>query len=150
MKYVVPTHFREDQYLDKLIQQKFSVSLMSNSKWVKLIAAIVANVDIVKECLVKPIWEEQEPTRHLLFDENTYYDFDYYASAVESMVSGNPRGWYAYKEIEWLDFPRFITMKEKVLPVTQDLEAIELLLSEVGQFQLELTEENLRLYAYLK
>ena len=149
MKYVVPIHSREDHYLDKLIQQKFSASFMSNSKWVKLIATLVANVDIVKECLVKPIWEEQEPTRHLRFDENTYYDFDYYASAMESMVSGNPRGWYAYKEIEWLDFPRFITGRVKAVPVTQDLEAIELLLSKVGEFRLELTEENLRLYAYL-
>ncbi|QKG56338.1 hypothetical protein GKZ68_06615 [Hymenobacter sp. BRD128] len=150
MKYVVPIHQRQDFYLDKLIQQKFSSFLMSDSKWVKLLATLVANAAIIRECLVKPIWEEQEPTRHLLFDENTYYDFDYYASAMESMVSGNPRGWYAYKEIEWLDFPRFITTKGKAEPVSQDLEAIELLLSKVGQFQLELTEENLRLYAYLK
>jgi hypothetical protein len=58
MKYVAPIHFREDRYLDELIQQKFAVALMSNSKWVKLIAALVANAAIIKECLVKPIWEE--------------------------------------------------------------------------------------------
>lgn len=149
MKYVVPIHFREDKYLDEFIRQKFSMPLMSNSKWVKLIAALVANTDVVKECLVKPIWEEQEPTRHLQFDEHTHYNFDYYASAMETMVSGKPTGWYAYKEIEWLDFPRFTT-KGKAVSTEQDLEQIELLLNNMGQFQLELTEEKLRLYAYLK
>jgi hypothetical protein len=150
MKYVAPIHFREDRYLDELIQQKFAVALMSNSKWVKLIAALVTNAAIVKECLVKPIWEEQEPARRLQFDEHTHYDFDYYASAMEAMVSGKPTGWYAYKEIEWLDFPRFATTKGKATSAIQDLEAIKLLLSNVGQFQLEITQENLRLYAYLK
>jgi hypothetical protein len=150
MKYLVPIHQREDSYLDKLIQQKFSSFFMSNSKWIKLIATLVANTDIIKECLVKPIWEEQEPIRHLRFDAHTYYGFDYYASAMESMVSGNPRGWYDYKEIEWLDFPRLITAKGRVAAITQNLEAIELLLNSVGKFHLELMEDKLRLYAYLK
>ncbi|MGI4762215.1 MAG: hypothetical protein ACRYF0_16015 [Janthinobacterium lividum] len=146
----MPILFREDPYLDELIQQKFSISLMSNSKWVKLIASLIANAATIKECLVKPIWEEQQPTRQLQFDEHTHYDFDYYASAMESMVSGNPRGWYAYKEIEWVDFPRYVTAKDKATAITQDLEAIELLLNNVGQFHLELTQEKLRLYAYLR
>jgi hypothetical protein len=53
MKHVTPIHFREDRYLDELIEQKSSVSLMSNAKWVKLIAALVAHADTIKECLVK-------------------------------------------------------------------------------------------------
>jgi hypothetical protein len=86
----------------------------------------------------------------LQFDEHTHYDFDYYASAMEAMVSGKPTGWYAYKEIEWLDFPGLVTTKGKAASASQDLEAIKLLLINVGQFQLELKQGRLRLYAYLK
>jgi hypothetical protein len=86
----------------------------------------------------------------LQFDEHTRYDFDYYASAMEPMVSGKPSGWYAYKEIEWLDFPRLVVTKGKAESIMQDLDGIKLMLTGVGQFQLELTQENLRLYAYLK
>ncbi|WP_223649434.1 hypothetical protein [Hymenobacter psoromatis] len=150
MKYHPPIYFQEDNYLDELIQQKFTTSLMSDSKWVRLIAALVTNHAEIKQCLVKPIWDEEEPTRELLFDENTYYDFDYYATAMESMVSGKPRGWYAYKEIEWLDFPHLITSCKTKATLMQDLEVIQKVLDDTGQFALERTSDNLRLYAYFK
>jgi len=123
---------------------------MSNSKWTKLLAVLVDNCELVKQCLVKPIWDEEKPFRRLLFDKHTRYDFDYYASAMEAMVSGNPKGWYAYKEIEWLDFPLLVTMAEKAAPATQDLAAIKALLDKTGQYSIELTESNLRLYGYFK
>ena len=118
MKCIPPNNYRDGNYLDELIQQKFSTSLMSDSKWVKLIAALVANHMEVSACLVKPIWDEENPSRRLLFDENTHYNFDYYTSAMESMVSGKPRGWYAYKEIEWLDFPRLVVVEENAIHAT--------------------------------
>lgn len=106
---------------------------MSTSKWVKLLAALVDNWFEIKECLVKPLWDEGNPARRLLLNEHTQYDFDYYATAMESMVSGTPRGWYAYKEIEWLDFPRLILTKEKAPPTTQNLETIKRVIDELGQ-----------------
>jgi hypothetical protein len=78
MKYQIPIHYREDAYLNEFIRQKFDTALLNNKKWVKLIAALVANAAEIKECLVKPIWDDAEPTRQLCFDENTYYNFDYY------------------------------------------------------------------------
>ncbi|MVN75817.1 hypothetical protein GO988_05705 [Hymenobacter sp. HMF4947] len=150
MKYIIPIHFREDGYLTELIQQKFSTSLMSNCKWVKLIAALVGNWCEIKQCLVKPIWDEENPTRQLLIAKHTTYGFDYYASAIESMVLGNPRGWYAYKEIEWLDFPRLVILDEGAPPIVQDLVASKTIIDKAGQYTIELTQDNLRLYAYLK
>ena len=150
MRYSMPTHYREDSYLKEFIQQNFTTSLMSNSKWVKLLATLVVNHTEIKQCLVKPIWDKLPPTRELLFDENTSYNFDYYATAIESMVSGKPRGWYAYKEIEWLDFPRSITNCKTETTATQDLEVIQKILDEAGQFALERTSENIRLYAYFR
>lgn len=144
MRYQLPVHHRDDAYLREVIREKFSTSLMSDSKWVKLLDALVANVAEVKLCLVKPIWEETAPHRQLWIDEPTRYNFDYYATAMEAMVSGKPRGWYAYKEIEWLDFPRIVN----ATGATQDLEAIKHILDSAGQFALNSTPDNLRLYAY--
>ncbi len=150
MKYIVPIHSREDNYLDNFIRQRFSTSLMSSSKWVKLIAALVDNWFEIKQCLVKPIWDDEMPTRQLFVDEHTTYGFDYYDSAMESMISGKPRGWYAYKEIEWLDFPLLVQTKEGAVATRQNLEVIKTIIENTGQFSLELTSDNLRLYAYFK
>jgi hypothetical protein len=150
MRVFMSPHHREERYLEELIRDKFSVSLMSNSKWVKLIAALVENYAEVKECLVKPIWDDQQPFRQLLIDDTTTYDHDYYNSAMEGMVSDKPRGWYAYKEIEWLDFPRQLTNKTDSPAAVQNLELINQLIDGAGKYFVELTPDNLRLYAYLK
>lgn len=142
--YKVANHYREDIYLDKIIKQKFSGSFMNNTKWVKLISALVRNSGEIKECRVKPIWDDGEQCRTLLINEDRKYDFDYYDSAMESMVSGTPTGFYAYKEIEWLDFPLNTSNSR------QNIHFIKTLIESLGQFKLELTDERLRLYAYLK
>jgi hypothetical protein len=80
----------------------------------------------------------------LLFHEHTSYNFDYYAHAMEAMVSGVPRGWYAYREVEWLAFPQ-VTSGEGVV---QDLEVLQQHLEAIGQFRLVRSPESLRLYAY--
>jgi len=143
-------HHREESYLEELIRDEFSVLLMSNSKWVKLIAALIANWQEVNQCLVKPIWDDKPPFRRLLFDEHTHYNFDYYAAAMEAMVSDKPRGWYAYKEIEWLDFPRQLTINTAAPDAVQNLELIKQIIDGIGEYFIELTPNNLRLYAYLK
>ncbi|WP_046242292.1 hypothetical protein [Hymenobacter terrenus] len=143
------THFairRDDEALDKLIQSAQLQPLLSNAKWVKLLDALVKNWPFVHTCTVKLIWEEASGERRLLFDENTSFAFDYYANAMEAMVSGSPRlgGWVAYKEIEWLDFPRFAGDAE------QNLGHLQQHLAQIGQFRVEESADNLRLYAYLR
>ena len=139
---------RDDKYLDKLIAQKFSASFMNNVKWVKLISLTVANTSGFRKCLVKLIWEEQENLRELLFDEDTEFDFNYYNSAMEAMVSGEPAGWYAYKEIEWLDFPGVIKDSTGSIMTKQDLQQIQNLLATIGEFETEITADKLRIYCY--
>lgn len=62
------------------------------------------------------------------------------------MISGRPHlgGWCAYKEIEWLEFPRLVGNE------TQDLDAVRRVVEAVGQFRLVQVEDSLRLYAYLR
>jgi hypothetical protein len=146
-------HDREGAYLNKLIKKKFTTSFMSNKKWIKLITALVENSLEIKECKVKPIWDDELPTRQLLIDEDIQFGFDFYDSSMESMISGNPKGWYAYKEIEWLDFPRIVISYDKkrtAITEEQNLELIKSKIEEIGQFHMELTNDNLRLYAYLR
>ncbi|GAB3648871.1 hypothetical protein GCM10027594_24280 [Hymenobacter agri] len=136
---------RADADLDKVILESNLHPLMSNAKWVKLIATLVKNWFLVHECKVKLIWEDESVERLLAIDEHTSYQFNYYASAMEAMIIGRPRlGWAAYKEIEWLDFPRFASSNS--LP--QDLLSIQQKIDSIGKFQMELSPDNLRLYAY--
>jgi hypothetical protein len=83
-------------------------------------------------------------SRLLCLDEHTEYRFDYYDQAMEAMVTGKPRGWYAYREIEWLEFPRHLTDQSGY----QDLVAIRSALAPVGQLPLVLNNISLRLEAY--
>ncbi len=119
--------------------------LMSNAKWVKLIAVLIANRDLIQACKVKLIWEDVDVDRWLLIGEETSYQFDYYANAMEAMITGTPRlGWTVYKEIEWLDFPRF----PRDTGEAQELHTIQLKIEEVSHFQIDASADNLRLYAY--
>lgn len=133
------------EQLDKIIREKHLTTLMNNRKWVKLISTLVAHAAEIKQCNVKLIWEDEPILRELLFDEDTGYNFDYYETSMEAMISGNPKGWYEYKEIEWLDFPRFIKDSDTT---GQNLERIQKLFLELGEFETHLDENNLRLYAY--
>jgi hypothetical protein len=136
---------RDDEALDKVILAAQLQPLLSNAKWVKLFTTLVAQWPLVQACQVKLIWEDARVERWLHLDEHTSYQFNYYASAMEAMISGKPHlGWTAYKEIEWLDFPRFPSPKA----VEQDLPAIQQQLEVVGQFRLEASPDQLRLYAY--
>ena len=136
--------FRGDEFLDRVVNKRALVGFMNNPKWVKLIHGLVANHSLVKECQVKLIWEEEPAGRWLRINEDTDYQFDYYDQAMESMITGKPRGWYAYREIEWLEFPRCLTEQSG----EQDLGAIQTALAPIGQIPLVLTNNSLRLEAY--
>jgi hypothetical protein len=136
---------REGEALDKVILAAHLQPLLSNAKWVKLLTTLVAQWPLVQACQVKLIWEDGSSERWLHLNQHTSYQFNYYASAMEAMISGKPPlGWTAYKEIERLDFPRFLSPKA----VEQDLSAIQRQLEAMGKFWLETSPNQLRLYAY--
>jgi len=144
---------RDDAFLNKLIRQRFPTALMNNHKWVKLITVLVANYSAIKECRVKIIWDDETPVRLLLIEEDLQFGLEFYDTSMEALITGNPKGWYQYKEIEWLDFPRYIisnNRKGTAITEEQDLEFIKSTIEAIGQFHLELTSDNLRLYAYLR
>jgi hypothetical protein len=131
-----------DIQLDKIVHDCFSASFMSDSKWVKLISTLIQNSDLIKECKVKLIWE-QEVNRHLLVSADLQFGHDFYGKSMESMVTGNPKGWYSYKEIEWLDFPKFFGNNQ-----IQNLDLVKSSLEKIGQFHFDYQPDNLRINAY--
>ena len=52
----------------------------------------------MQACQVILIWEDGSNERWLPLDEHAQYQFDYYASALEALISGKPQvGWVAHK-----------------------------------------------------
>lgn len=120
---------------DKIIAERFKTSCMSDAKWVRLLDAITGHDGLVTDCRVKLVWDDN--IRYMQID-GMDFNFDYWPRAVEGMISGFPRGWYEYREIEWIEFPA----------AGQDLAAIRSVIHAVGQFDIESTDAELRLHAY--
>ena len=108
---------------------------MSDAKWVRLLDALTAHPGLVHECRAKLVWDDE--VRELRIDEMEF-EFDYWPHAMEAMVSGSPRGWYEYRELEWISFPAG----------KQDVARIRAVLDARGRFDLEEGDDGLRLYAY--
>ena len=120
---------------DTIIAERFKTSCMNDTKWVRLLDALTANDGLVVDCRAKLVWDAE--IRYMQID-GMQRDFDYWPHAMEAMISGTPRGWYDYKEIEWIEFPS----------AEQDLGQIRSTIESVGKFELESTDAGLRLYAY--
>ena len=120
---------------DSLIRN-FDVALMSNSKWVKLLDALSKlNLDSAV-ITVKLIWDTD--IRSFKLHNNLEFGFGYYASSVESLISGYPKGFYDYKEIEWVN----------IKTTTVNLGIIESNLSKVGKFCISKSTDNIQIFAY--
>ncbi|RYD94392.1 MAG: hypothetical protein EOP50_09600 [Sphingobacteriales bacterium] len=135
-------HIRDDAFLDRVISERFKGKYMSNTKWVQLLDKLIATQTRILQCRVKLIWESGPAYRELLLHSNLTYGFHYYQNAVEGLITGRPAGWYAYKEIEWIEFP----LDTPGGP--QDLEGIESVLRSVGQLELEKDADSIRVWAY--
>ncbi len=137
------TRIRTEESLDMLIASRFTGAYMNNHKWVKLINVLVLNASIIKKCIVKLVWDEKN-LRTLLIDEHTSYQFEYYDTAMESMISGYPTGWYSYKEIEWIAFPK----RSDTEGEQQDIESLYEILGGIGKLCSEISDVELIIYAY--
>ena len=128
-------HDYERSRTDQIIAERFKTSCMSDAKWLRLLDVLTATDGLVARCRAKLIWDDE--IRYMQID-GMQRDFDYWPRAMEAMISGIPRGWYDYKEIEWIEFPT----------AEQDLRKILSVIESVGQFELDSTDAALRLYAY--
>lgn len=127
--------FERDR-VDALIRERFSASFMSNAKWVRLLETLVVLRPRFEFCTAKLVWDDTP--RQMWIPESSSLGLDYYRNSMEGMISGAPRGFYLYKEVEWIE-----------LPVTgAEAEVIAGQIRNAGEFELAPSEVGLRLYAY--
>jgi len=120
---------------DSLINS-FDVALMSNTKWVKLLNAL-SKLNLSDAVItVKLIWDTD--VRSFRLDDEIEFNFDYFPSSVESLISGYPKGFYDYKEIEWLNINTSVA----------NLKLIEDSLDEIGQFCINKSASCIQVFAY--
>jgi hypothetical protein len=124
--------------IEKAVSE-FSQQLMSNSKWIRLIEAIVDNAHQFKKIRFKKI--QTDKIGELYLNEDSIFEFDYWQTGLEGNNSFN--GWLEYKEIEYLIFPKIIDSNN-----TQNLEQIKLIIEKAGQFYLDGDENELKLICY--
>ncbi|PXY46095.1 hypothetical protein [Flavobacterium hydrophilum] len=120
---------------------KFSEHLMSNSKWVKLINKFVQNTTMILKIEFKKVQNNQ--IGELYLNEDTTFGFDYWNNGFEGCNSLG--GWLTFKEIEFIIFPKIVNPNKNTL---QDLKEIEKLINSVGNFSLEINQDNLKLNCY--
>lgn len=130
---------------------RFKTHSMNNAKWVRVLNALSGS-NLVLLCLVKLVWDDD--IRELQID-GMVANHDFWPEAIEGGVSGIPRGWYAYKEFEMLEFPARVCADR--MPHhrnagqssrAQDLTAIRAVFHQLGVFDLEQSSECLRMFAY--
>ena len=142
----------KDRYQKKLEKKisAFSSSFMSNSKWTRLFAVLSQHHDVIEECLMKSIFDDQLrkiPIPNFAFYANTFSD-----SGIKDVMVGGPS---SFKTIEWIEFQRHVTTQrtartESLEPFhsLQDIQKISDILDTVGQFAKEITEDKLIVYGY--
>ncbi|SEQ05511.1 hypothetical protein SAMN04488097_1163 [Epilithonimonas lactis] len=112
---------------------------MSNSKWVRLIEQIVVHSDEIRRIEFKKI--QSERIGELYLNEESIFEFDYWQTGFEANNSFNEC--LEYREIEYLIFPKVISPD-----TNQDLNRISAIIKNVGEFDLESNENELKLLCY--
>ncbi|WP_415896032.1 DUF6678 family protein [Neptuniibacter sp. PT34_22] len=131
--------FPKVEKIDSLIADKYSVSLMSDSKWDKLIEGVTN------------IFEQGVHVNYKLI-----HSIEVFSTIL---TSADLKPFFIepilYKEVEWLEFPAiyedFIStdnLKAGRKKYLQCIDNIEATIESVGQFDLERTEHSIKMFAY--
>ena len=128
--------------VDRIVEKRFTAYFMSNAKWRKLFT-ILHKPELGIEQLLWKYVDDELVTRHPL----PYFTFR------RQLFSG-PGGEDYLKRIEWVEIPRLhIPPRWKQIPFKhrpQDVERAVKLLNMAGKFELERTNEGVRIYGYRK
>ena len=125
--------------IDRIIEERFTVSLMSDSKWDKLVEALCDE-------FIDGIYINYK----LVYDEAIYNRIldmaDFKPFFVEPTL---------YKEVEWIEFPSqyedYVSknnLKAGFTTYSQNIDAIKDSINNVGKFELVSEAKKVRLYAY--
>jgi len=114
---------------------KFSQQFMSNSKWVRLVEAIVDNSQEFKKIQFKKI--QSDRIGELYLNKDSIFEFDYWQTGFEGNNSFGE--WLEYKEIELLIFPK--TLHQNIFKIQE-------IIISIGEFYMEINKNELKLLCY--
>lgn len=141
--------FRERTLLDEAVKEdefilrECAASLMSDTKWRKLVAAVSALDIDAPRCLIKFIGTpaaQPMPTPHERDIRTPSY--------IDSQF-----GPFRFKAIEWLEFPRSVVriryQGDAGVEVPQDIAAVRMAIEALGQYPIEETEQGFRIVGHI-
>jgi hypothetical protein len=124
--------------IDCIIIERFRVSLMSDTKWKKLIDSVT---DAFGHVFVN----------FKLIHSEEIYSTVFFTSDIRPFF----REPTLYKEVEWVLFPAFYedyvsqnNLKAGKRHYPQDIEGINMVIGEIGHFEIEKTNAGIKIYAY--
>jgi hypothetical protein len=120
---------------DRIIANEMLGRSMSDAKWLRLLKVLTDTIDQSISIHVKLVWDDERRTIRI---RDAQHKSDYYATSMEAIIGGYPRGWYDYKEIEWIDFSG----------TDEQLRMLKQCIDIVGLFDLESCGTTLRLFSY--
>ena len=130
----------------RLVRQRTRASLMSDTKWRKLFAALDGAELELQQCVFKFIGNAEEKTSRLPSRASLYAPHAYLDS---------PRwGPFPLREIEWLRIPRVakFEMPDRTIPARtkpQNVDAAMRVIEALGRYPVELTDEGLCIRGYI-
>ncbi|HEY8928623.1 MAG TPA: hypothetical protein VIM55_05510 [Mucilaginibacter sp.] len=142
----------QERYEKKLSRQinTFSSRLMSNAKWLKLFKVLCDQPELAVEGYaidifnLKPWWIDLSSTEK--FDQN------FNSTGIKDVLPGGP---LKFKEIRWIEF-HLVRSKSNILKnrngervvSDQNLNKIKGIFSSLGEFEIEESEDMIKLYGY--
>lgn len=131
-----------NEYLDKLIKNKFTASYMSDAKWRKLFTELDVPDLMLNQCYWKFVDCEHEILGWFTKSEEL----------MDKFVGDYGSGPFAYKRIEWVEIPTVgkpygyenVPFKHWQQNVTEAAE----ILNRTGKFEFDMTERGLRIYGF--
>ncbi|MGY6649909.1 hypothetical protein [Wenyingzhuangia sp. IMCC45574] len=130
----------DKQKLNEIIRDKYWVSYMTDGKWYKLALALTEQLEEVF-VLYKLVYN----------DELAFTSIKHPASKTNFM------GTIAYKEVEWIEFPKEFVLEtgyieDLDLPFdeehSQDVSLIEKIIKNTGTYNFERKVNSVKLFAY--
>ena len=126
--------------IDKYVNESFSSSYMNNTKWLKLFDSLFDTLD--------EFYVEYKLVSNKKINTATFYCSDMPPFFIEPVF---------YKEVEWICFPAqyVLTVNKRKSrkykkEFSQDIGLIELLIKSIGEFELEIDNFQIKLFAYRK
>ena len=131
---------KHEEEIDKLIAREYQSSYMSNAKWRKLYSALDIDEIVLDQILLKRVDREEPYISYMPKNEDIE---NLWVSEGENDCN------YFYKEIEWLELLK--TANPSDIPsqyYPQSIELAELIIKDLGHFEVEKTETGLKIYGY--